>query len=157
MTLHPLSNVAQGTKLRDSFYALLNAERWLEWLLADQFIPLGVARPACQTLLDSIKKLLEPALRETPDFEAEIDFLGAYNLKNNLQAFETVYAAELQALDTYFVVQKLAYVTHDLIENADKVLPVNIVAVIEPQALDDLRQAGRCLLIIRLLQQTPMH
>lgn len=63
----------------------------------------------------------------------------------NARNFETIFAAELNSINTYFVSQKLAYETRILIESADHLFPENIRNEIPKEAIDDIKQAGRCI------------
>ena len=58
---------------------------------------------------------------------------------------EGVALAELQILDVYHASQKGIYSTSDLIERADHTLPDSIRAKIPAEAVEELRQSGRCL------------
>lgn len=149
--LHPLESIEEGKKLKDCYYTLYSAQAWLEYLLADQVVPLGVARPACQNLLVIVKKILQPDVPPVPpattpslNMEKEINPMDAYTISNALKTFETVLAAQLQSLSTYFASRKLAYETPLLIEEAETLLP-DSVRVEVPEAISDIQQAGKCI------------
>ncbi len=148
--VHSLSGIAGGTKIKDWYYRLYSAQVWLDFILRDQLVPLGVARPACWSLHTEVKALLTPtepvAAGDPPslNMEREISPADAYNIEHAVETFETVLAAQLQSLSTYFVSRKLAYETPLLIEEAEKLLPDDVQAEV-PEAIYDLRQAGKCI------------
>lgn len=145
--LHPLIGLQGKKKAFDVFFALFSAKSPLEAVLQNRLIPLVVSKPSAQKLLEAIDGLLATVKPVGTDLdeEIELEFGKTYPLQKALEAFETVLSAELQSLDTYFVSQKLAYATHDLIENAEKVLPETTQKNVPKQVIDDIRQSGRCL------------
>lgn len=66
-------------------------------------------------------------------------------IRNSAKELEAVLKAELSNWDTYFVSQKGAYNTADLINNAVNLLPESARLFLSPEALEDIRQSGRCL------------
>ena len=152
--VHALSTTKEGSKVKEVYYRLSSAQMWLEYLLQDQLVPLGVARPACLTLLEAVKNILKPPApnsfvepeESAPslDMERTIDPMEAFNITNDVQTFETVLGAQLQSLSTYFVSRKLAYETPLLIEEAETLLPEDIRKEV-PEAIQDLQQAGKCI------------
>jgi hypothetical protein len=142
--LHPIGSIKADSKLKQHYYDLYSSQMWLEFLVNDKLVPLGVARPACWDLLTDIRALLTPTASGSPDMEKDINALDAYNLNHKLETLETVLAAHLQSLNTYFVSRKLGYETPLLIEDAEKLLPDNVRAEV-PEAIPDLQQAGKCI------------
>src|SRR5713226_9461046 len=101
--LHKLAGVKEDAKLKDIYFDLLNCEQWLEFLLKDNLVPLGICRRACQDLRLAAGKPLMNNTKEgetTPDLDKEVTFSEAYGITNALRTFETVFSAELQSLDT---------------------------------------------------------
>jgi hypothetical protein len=144
--LHPLSGVTQGAKLNEWYFRCLNASVWLEFISDNKLVPLGVCRAACLSLREAVDRVIAtPPGTEAPDMERQISPYEAYSITNELQKFETIFSAELQSLDTYFVSQKLGYVTHDLIERAEVLLPEHVRNDIPAEAQADIRQAGKCM------------
>jgi hypothetical protein len=151
-TIHELNKIKDEDRVKDHYYSLYSAQMWLEFLLKDGLIAVGVSRPACNALLDYLKNLLEPKVpidappgtAPTTDMEQEIGPFRAYQIKDNLQTFETVFSAELQSISTYWVSRKLAYETRLLIEEGDKLLPDKIKAEVPNVAVQELKQAGKC-------------
>lgn len=144
--LRPLTELQESVKLKDFHYKLLTANNWLDFLLRNSLVPIVVSRSACTSLRDAIRALLTPKEgEESLDLERELAWYEAYTVTNALSTFETVFSAELQTLDTYFVMQKLAYTTHDLIENGEKVFPPVIITQLPADVIEDVRQAGRCI------------
>jgi hypothetical protein len=65
-------------------------------------------------------------------------------LITTINQFETVLSAEMQSLDTYFVSQKGAFSTYDLIERAHIAIPESMRALLPVDARCDFDQAGKC-------------
>jgi hypothetical protein len=144
--LHPLSEIKESVKLKDFHYPLLSSKSWLAFLLQNSLVPIVVSRQACVELKNAINSVLTPQEGENDiDLERELTWIEVYGITNSLSTFETVFSAELQTLDTYFVMQKLAYSTHDLIENGEKVFPADILLKLPSDIIEDVRQAGRCI------------
>jgi hypothetical protein len=154
MQIHPLSSIEQGQKLQTWYYRLYTAQSWLEFIAADRLVPMGVAWPACNRLLEEVRtvvkriddKSTEPKSDQPADSSdsEEITFGEAYSIKNAVSTFETVLAAQMQGLATYFVSRKLGYETALLIEQAEELIPESIRKEI-PEAIPDLQQAGKCI------------
>jgi len=145
--VHPLTELKAEGKVKDSYYMLYSAQIWIDFVLMDNLVPIGVARPACQTLSGAIKSVIGESVGgapPSPDMEKEITPWDAYSISSAAKTFETVLAAQLQSLSTYFVSRKLGYETALLIEEGDKLLPDSIHAEV-PEAMSDLRQAGKCI------------
>ncbi len=153
MQIHPLGSIEQGQTLQSWYYRLYSAQMWLEFIAADKLIPMGVAWPACNALLREVRavvkriddKSTEPKSDQPSDpTDSEITFTEAYGIKNAVTTFETVLAAQMQGLSTYFVSRKLGYETALLIEEAEQLIPETIRAEIR-EAIPDLQQAGKCI------------
>ena len=152
MQLHPLSTLEEGQPLNTWRYRLYMVQTWLDFILGDRLVPLGVAWPAGNTLLHQISQLLKRAEAQSeqkPDQsnepqDSQVEFSEAYSIKNALTTFETVFSAQMQGLATYFVSRKLGYETALLIEEAEQLIPESIRKEI-PEAIPDLQQAGKCI------------
>lgn len=62
-----------------------------------------------------------------------------------LNSFNEILGAEVGSLHFYHVPQDGIYSVHELIKNADAVLSEQCRRIISQQAIDDLRQGGRCI------------
>lgn len=150
-TLHALAEVQAGSKLQENFNTILMAQSWLENILQGQIVPLSVSKPAGDALLQTLSYMMQPLRPEATTEEAsaalekEFGPFDVYTLTSNLATFETVLAAELQSLETYFVSKKLGYDTATLIEEAESLLPEAIRALIPDPAIEDMKQAGKCI------------
>ena len=146
--VHALNRISAGQKIKEHYYQLLNAQAWLEFIEKDKLVPVGVAGPACHSLLNIIGRVLKPNSSvpgsTTPDLEKEISVSDAYTIERGIETFETVLSAQMQSLSTYFVSRKLGYETPLLIEEAENLLPESIREEI-PEAIHDLQQAGKCI------------
>jgi hypothetical protein len=109
---------------------------------------LVVSRATASELLDLLRQIVPDDLGNMPDLdktpEQHIPGLD-FRLKRALQAFETVFAAELRTMPTYIVSKKGIYYTDDLIEHAEKAFDEVTRTVVPDSAIKDFREAGRCL------------
>ncbi len=69
----------------------------------------------------------------------------AFSIREAVNEFETVLKAELSGWDAYFVSQKGAFSTSDLIDGAETMLVESARSLLSKEALEDIRQTGRCL------------
>lgn len=99
-------------------------------------LPLRACRSAAIDLLESVGYIVE-ANGIPPGSGRE--------LMAKARIFETVLAEELETLDTYLISQKGAYVTGDLVERAETIMPEGIRALLPQKVVEDFRCAGRCL------------
>jgi hypothetical protein len=146
--LHPLSALKEETIPSEVFWDLFQARTALEALLKGAPLSLVVAKAQAEALLISIKsaqiahdmddKQRQAAAQEPLDFKA-------YFITENLKSFETVMAAELQTLDSYFVSKKGIYSTADLIERTEEAISESLRPRLPSQAILDFREAGKCL------------
>jgi len=144
--LHPLSHIREHSIIRDFYYNLVVSRSSLDDLLRGSLIPLIVSKSACIELKNAISNILKPQKSEDAvNPERGLNWSEAFNVTNALSTFETVFSAELQTMDTYFVIQKLAYSTHDLIDNGEKVFPQEIKDKLPEDIIEDVRQACRCM------------
>lgn len=141
--LRPLSKVEAGELTVGTYSDLHEAGQYLDGLLRNPVIPLHTSRADGKALLTLLEGVLKPD--EPWDEKREITYSDAYDIKTGVEKFETVLAAELEILDTYFVSQKACYSTVDLIMKAEIVLPETIRGKTPVEALGDIRGAGRCL------------
>jgi hypothetical protein len=142
-SIHPLSEVKAGSKLKECYYEIFTAKIWLDYMLDDQMLPLGVAKPACQSLLGALRAILGPD-DAAKDMEKEISQYEAFSVTNGVTTVETVLSAQLQSHSTYFVSRKLGYETSLLIEEGEKLLP-EAVRKAMPEVVPDLQQAAKCI------------
>jgi hypothetical protein len=147
MRIHALEKVVKDQVMRDAFFDLWNARGAVETIINGQVLPVDVCLPACGRLRSAITAIIPEDITKLPTekFDENITEYQGWHLSQCLKEFETVFAAELQASDVYFVSQKEAYDTSDLIEFADKIFPEEIRKTFTPRTIADVRQAGRCL------------
>jgi len=142
--MRPLRDAKQDAKLVEWFYNVFSSKNWLEWFLNDKVVPLSVCKSAGYKLLSAINDVVEAA-GKPENAEEELGFTKYYAITNGLREFETVFLAEIQTLDTYFVSQTGIYKTSDLIEHAERIFPESVLDVIPDHAVKDIRECGKCL------------
>jgi len=142
--LHPLSELQPPQKIKDVFLNMSYAKQWLLALWMGNLVPLS---QISKNAADQVYRALDMIIPEDTsglDFEAEASPGFIYNVQNFVKSFETVFSAELQAANTYYVEQKGIYSTPDLIDRADLALG-DSAAILNNEAKEDFKQAGRCL------------
>lgn len=145
--LKPLETIEQGKKLMDVAYPISIAKVWLDWFLADKFVPITFSKETGYNLSRALAKLVLGQVADIPQERMEYELLwgDVYPITNSLREFQIVWQTELGKMDTYFISQKGIYSTSDLIERADNVLPAGIIRMLSESVRSDIKQAGRCL------------
>jgi len=146
--LSPLARLdPNGARRLDVFIAAIGVRGDLQTLL-DTYSTLNVCRAAGCELLDAIDAVQQWFRDTTPDQLRETVVLTDSALRQAIskaKKFETVLSAELGVLAAYHVTSKGAYSTADLIEKAENVLSESVRAKVPQEALEEIKQAGRCL------------
>jgi hypothetical protein len=146
--IHPLTELkTEGQKYGDVFGNLLQARFDLADLLKNVAFSLKTCRQPAEKLIDSINEIIPPSIQEAvrKDKEIEIDWWQLSSIKDAANRFETVLSEELAILDTYTIAAKGAYSTPELISNAEVMFPPKIREKIPARAIEDIKQAGKCL------------
>lgn len=151
--IHPLTQIGEGEK------DVLYSEVWHDWWRARSVLaetmsdrrPLSVCRPAANKLSAAITSFVpekwEDVVAKYPSEgkeDAKADYI-AWRVREAAKEFETVLAAELQAMDTYLVSQIGSYNTHDLIAKAHISFPESVRITLPEQAKIDFDQSGKCI------------
>jgi hypothetical protein len=132
----------------DAYGATIDARYELEEFVGDAIIPLIVSVAAIGKLIKTLKAFAPPEgddenfIRWT---KTKLDQSQLAILHRIVEEFETIFAAELATLDSYYVSRKGIYSTKALIEHADEAIPDSLRARLLPQAIQDFREAGKCL------------
>jgi hypothetical protein len=145
--VHPLTLLKDEEFLKDIWFDVYQVKGELKEFFAA--FPLRIS-------LDPANKLYEVLGRIVPDEFQAMDLgneesgwktvgVWGWSIRQAANSLETVLAAELNNFDTYFVSQKGSFSTPDLIEQAEKMLPERIRSHLSTNAIEDFRQAGRCL------------
>jgi hypothetical protein len=148
VAVHPIMQLDGNQKIKDCWYDLFRAKVALEAFLTTEIIPLVIVKPSALVLFNALKVVVE---KKRPDAahptlsDQTLDSADLYPLRTAVREFETVLSAELQSAATYFVSRKLAYETRVLMEEAERILPTSIVSELEDSVIEELRQAGRCI------------
>jgi hypothetical protein len=146
--LEPLKRITVGDEVFDYFSELFTADEKLEGLLRNQVIPLRTSYENGQVLLAQISNLIDkfsdPGTPDEPT-DTTITQQEQHLLSEAIKNFETVLAAELRILDTYFVSQKGGYSTAHLIELGHTLLPEDVRSAMPEGAMQDFKQGCRCL------------
>lgn len=151
--LHPLITATRAdTTVGDFFLPLWNSGRAIDELLSvDGPVRLDFCRPAAEKLRSEINAL---GLKYFRNSDGNVSFGSApetviaswelWNLKNAIEAFETVFQTEMQRAATYLVPKRGTYDLGDLVDRADDTFQLDLKQVFGEQALSEYRSAGRC-------------
>jgi hypothetical protein len=146
--LNPLAQFDPGRARKvDVFIAAIGVRNHLQTLL-NTYPTLNVCRAAGCALLGAIDAIQQWFRDTTPEALRETIQIGDVEFRaviNKAKQFETVLSAELGVLATYHVTSKGAYSTAELIERADLVLSESVRQKVPQEALEEIKQAGRCL------------
>ena|ERR1035438_8899019 len=115
-----------------------------------------VGMPALEICIGPANELIEAITRFVPvAFQEAVKLVGTdkdkglewrhHSITKAKEAFETVLAAELAALDTYHLDQQGIYKTSDLVDRADLAFTEKSRKSIPDDAKKDFRESGRCL------------
>jgi len=146
--LHPLRQLAADYPVRDCWGVIWQAKNDLNAFF--EIFPLRISREPASRVYRALSKIVpeEFAGIKIGDEESgwqKISYLDAQEIRDSIAEFETVLKAELSNFDTYFVSQKGSFSTPDLIARAEIMLPESTRLAMPQGALDDMREAGRCL------------
>ena len=142
-------NVQPESLYKDVILSVYLARKAIQDLL-DHDVPVKVCRPDAEKLIEVMTEIVPLDWKEIfqkvkDDGDKPVERSAGSKLKSTLADFETVLKAECGQLDTYFVSQKGAYSTADLVEHAELILPESVRADVSARAVSDIQAAGRCL------------
>lgn len=146
--LYPLKLLEVNSRYKDTYFDLWNARMSLLALRSDP-VPFRICRPSLDLLIGEINKIVPDLWSEATHKlrTAGENPIGhvAYGISLGVTRLETVMSEECQAIDTYFVSQKGAYATSDLVERSEIVFPESLRNRLQGKTVADIRAAGRCL------------
>jgi hypothetical protein len=143
--LQKLRSLSNPIREWDARSILYSADTELAGLLANQFMHSSMR--ACygpaQTLLRAIREITRRPWDRT-DQEKQLDFLDGWAVVDAHNRFEVVFSAEMSVANTYWVTNKAAYDTVELISRGETLFPIDLPSKV-PEAMYDVREAGKCL------------
>jgi hypothetical protein len=119
---------------------------WLEAFLkqTDELAkPLKDARASAQRLLGLVNEIIEHAREH--NFEGKLTQRQMIDLSDSRDKFVEDFERDCKKLSVFMVTPKAIYDTRQLIENPEEKFSPAVVAVLPPQTIADLKQAGKCL------------
>ena len=145
--IHPFNESTEGSKFGEVFLKMWDARQALHSFINDAKVPLKICKPSAQNLINALDAIVPSDINQAfaSDKDSVITWYQSYTLVEAVSAFETILAAEMQALDTYFVSQKGAFSTYDLIEQAHLAIHESRRSLLPVDAADDFDKAGRCI------------
>lgn len=145
--LQLLSQLEPEKPLKDYYFILLVAQRWAEFFINDNMIPMTICKGAANKIANGINGIIPKDQKERAnlDMEKVITYVDLYSIIEGVREFEIVFSAESQNMATYFVSKKGIYDTNDLILKADDLLTEDVKELISDEAKTDIREAGKCL------------
>jgi len=146
--LSPLHQIANDAPKGDTYTKVAEAIQELDTLLGQDLIRLPATYGPATVLrahLDQVRNTLVTDIAKGPEeWEKPIAVLAGYNIRQQIGNFEPVLLAELQIADLYVVTRRGGYNTTDLAENGAVIFPPDLPEKV-PDAVDDAKQAGRCI------------
>lgn len=146
--IEPIERIDEdNAKYGDVVWPLMHARTQIKTLLQNDALPIRTCRQAADQLVTAIGNVVPLDINEAikKDKTAEIDWWPIRQIKDAASKFETVLTEELAIVDTYSVTQKGAYSTADLITNAESLFSKVVQQKLPPNAILDIREAGKCL------------
>jgi hypothetical protein len=145
--IHPFTKIMDEALVKDVWFDIFSAKSSLNEFF--QTFPLRISRDPATKLFQLFSQIVPEEITDTDMGTAEAGWkdIGyrAFGLRQAATNLETVLAAELNNFDTYFVSQKGSFSTPDLVQHAEVMLPESVYSQLSSNALEDFRQAGRCL------------
>jgi hypothetical protein len=147
--IHPLTLMADDITLNDAWISLYLARTELNSFFVT--FSLKTSRNPASALYEAIGALVPDDFSQVRFSDGEgkprvLDFSELNPIRTAAKEFETVLKAELNGWDAFFVSQKGAYSTADLINQAETMLPSEAArTLLSAESKEDIRQAGRCL------------
>jgi len=146
--IEPIGRIDEDNAVyEDVLWVLMNARMQVNQLLSNETLPVKTCRKAASEFITKIDAIVPAELQEAvkQDNKSKVDWWEIRQMKQAATKFETVLAEELAISDTYSITQKGAYSTTELIANAEVVFPLEVRRKLPPRAVQDIREAGKCL------------
>lgn len=146
--IHPLINLNVQGALADEWFMLFEARQELFQFF--NIFPLTTSQPPARTLVDSINRVI-PIDVSTIRFNSDsgeritINYFEGHAIQQAAAELESVLKAELAGWDAFYVSQKGAFNTTELMQRAETMVPEPGRSYLTQKALSDFRQAGMCL------------
>ncbi|PKN81180.1 MAG: hypothetical protein CVU47_07690 [Chloroflexi bacterium HGW-Chloroflexi-9] len=148
--VHPLTETSfQRNRLIEAYVAVQGAQAQLDAIWAR--LQLTFCRAAAEELRTAMSRsenwLQTPEGQDSPPWGeplAGVQVWEASQITAKATAFETVLTTELQGLPTYHATRKGIYSMPDLIDNASEIFPPKILGRLSAEAIEEIKQAGRC-------------
>lgn len=146
--LTPVTQMEAKTLTRVDIWLRARSVSPVIYSLLDFYSALAVCRRTGGELINAITEA-EDWINQTPadkwqqeDYSVDLKF---QQIIDKAKEFQTVLSEELQMLDTYHVTQKGIYDTTALIERAENILPLPVLAKMAKGIVREIRESGRCL------------
>lgn len=146
-TLGRIAEIVGTDAALSKAYDLWMARYWLNSLLAPGSVLLNSARRAAQPVVEAITDIVPMDWNDVIQIPADraIGFGAANRLSTVISDFQTVLRIEMPDVAAFVVAQRGIYRTDDLISDAQKHITARHVGLLPPQALSDIKDAGKCL------------
>jgi hypothetical protein len=126
--------------MNDVFVTLMSVQGSLEELYNSIYGPyLRVSYGYSRVLLASLKSLLEPF-----NLDKKVSSWEIVSLQQQYSQYKAALTGELAIIDAYFVTQKGGFDTTSLLMFGENLFPSDLSSKV-PEALLDVREAGKCL------------
>ncbi|MDB5411329.1 MAG: hypothetical protein JWL84_6241 [Rhodospirillales bacterium] len=144
--------ISDQPTLSEAYSALIDGKRWMERLLSGSWIELAFSKHEAQAVLARLNLIFSENYQNsegkfdlTKDWNEKLPPWAMNFVKSALTKFENNLAAELREASTYYVVDRGIYNTSKLVESAEHKIPGDLRNLMNPMAVKDFHDAGRCL------------
>lgn len=146
--VHPLTKLPDNALLTDTWIDLYFAKNEINTFFIT--FPLKTSRNPALHLYQALTAIIpddftQLVLKDSDGNPRIMTYTEANSIRDAARELETVLKAELNGWDAYFVSQKGAFSTSDLINKAESMLPESAQTYLSAEAREDIRQSGRCL------------
>ncbi|RZU41121.1 hypothetical protein [Edaphobacter modestus] len=146
--IHPLTDLRVSSPLAEEWVVLHEARQELFQFFS--LFPLRTTRTPANTLVQAINRVVPLELSEMR-FNLDngekviVPYFEGHAIREAAVEFESVLKAELVGWDAFFVSQKGAFSTTELMQQAETMVPEPGRSYLTKKATADFRQAGMCL------------
>jgi hypothetical protein len=134
---HPLSQFLDLSKAQNALRNLLYGSVYSALLRESTFA-------MAESFLKQVSGFQDKILPEDSSSVEGLAPSDMLEIKNAFSRCQAVLDADLQSISAYIVTRKAGYETAALVENGQIIFPISVKEKV-PEAIDDLRQAARCI------------
>lgn len=142
--IHPLTALTMTDTRGSCYHTCIFARSALEKFTQEHIIPAPLSKAATGDVIRVINEAFPPTLVRPDDADEQMGLMG-FDIAEAVRRFENVLHAELGRIETFVTTPKGIYDVRALAENAENMFSHEVCEWLSPQAVQDIRHAGRCL------------